>query len=185
MEQSSRGHQSLVQGETERRAGRADDARRTFAEAIDHFRADGDLPGEAQSLTRQAQVARDTGNLDWALHDQAQAIALFRRAGDGIALAHALRHAGDMFVEQRQFAHATAHLREALDLYRAGIEAPPLDFANAVRSIALLAEALGERAEARGYWEEARRRYAALDSIFDGDNAGMHEADVHLAALTD
>ncbi|MBC9034172.1 tetratricopeptide repeat protein [Sphingomonas sp. JC676] len=183
MEQSSRGHQSLAQGETERRAGRAEDARRAFGEAIAHFRAEGDLPGEAKSLTRQAQIARDTGNLDWALHDQIQAIALFRRIGDGAALAHALRHAGDMFAEQGRLAHATAHLHEALDLYRAGIEAPPLDFANALRSVALLAEALGERAEARRYWEEAREHYARLDSVFPGENEGVREAEAHLATL--
>jgi tetratricopeptide (TPR) repeat protein len=183
MEQSSRGHQSLAQGETERRAGCAEGARRAFGEAILHFRADGDLPGEAKSLTRQAQIARDTGNLDWALHDQTEAIILFRRIGDGAALAHALRHAGDMFVEQHQLAFATAHLREALDLYRAGTEAPPLDIANAVRSIALLAEALDEPDQARLYWAEARTRYAALDSVFDGDNAGVQEAEKHLATL--
>lgn len=183
MEQSSRGHESLAQGEAERRAGRAEGARQAFSEAIAQFRAAGDLPGEAKSLTRQAQVARDTGNLDWALHDQTQAVALFRRIGDGAALAHALRHAGDMFVEQGRLAHAAAHLHEALDLYRAGTEAAPLDFANALRSVALLAEALGEPAEARLYWEQARDRYAGLDAAFDGENAGVREAEAHLAAL--
>jgi len=183
MEQSSRGHQSLAQGEAERRAGRAEDARRAFGEAIAHFRAEGDLPGEAKALARQAQIARDTGDLDWALHDQTQAIALFRRIGDGAALAHALRHAGDMFVEQEQLANATAHLHEALDLYRADVEAPPLDFANALRSVALLAEALNERSEAHRYWEEARAHYAALDAVFEGENVGVREADAHLAAL--
>jgi tetratricopeptide (TPR) repeat protein len=143
------------------------------------------LPGEATALTRQAQVARDTGNLDWALHDQTEAIALFRRAGDGPALAHALRHAGDMFVEQGRLAHATAQLREALDLYRANIEAPPLDHANAVRSVALLAEALGESAEARRYWQETRDRYAALDSLFPDENHGVLEANERLAMLSD
>lgn len=185
MEQSSRGQQSLAQGETERRAGRAEDARRTFGEAIAQFRAEGDLPGEAKALTRQAQLARDSGNLDWALHDQIQAIALCRKTGDGPALAHALRHAGDMFVEQGQLAHAAAHLHEALDLYRANVEAPPLDLANALRSVALLAEALGERAQARLYWEEARAGYAGLDAGSEGRIAGVHEAEAHLAALAD
>lgn len=178
MEQVSRGHRSLAQGEAERRSGRPESARRAFGEAIAHFRAEGDLPGEAKALTRQAQIARDTGDLDWALHDQAQAIALFRRAGDGGALAHALRHAGDMFVAQGQFAYAAAHLHEALDLYRADTEAPPLDFANALRSVALLAEALNEPAEARYYWGEARGHYAG-----QGVEAGVREAEAHLAAL--
>jgi hypothetical protein len=88
-----------------------------------------------------------------------------------------------MFVEQDRLAHAAAHLHEALDLYRAGIEAPPLDFAKAMRSVALLAEALGEPAEACLYWEEARDLYAGLDSAFEGENAGVREAETHLAAL--
>lgn len=178
MEQASRGQESLAFGEAERRAGRIESARHAFAEAIARFRAECDLPGEAKSLTRQAQIARDTGNLDWALHDQAEAIALFRRIGDGGALAHALRHAGDMFVEQGRLAHAASHLHEALDLYRAGAEAPPLDFANAQRSVALLAEALKEPAEARYYWTEARDLYAG-----EGVDAGVREAEAHLATL--
>lgn len=175
MEQVSRGQESLVYGESERQAGRIDSARRAFGEAITHFRIECDLPGEARSLAGQAQVARDTGDLDWALHDQAEAIALFRRVGDGPALAHALHYAGDMFLELGRLPQAVAHLREALDLYRAGVEAPPLDFANALRSTARLAEALGEPAQARFYWQAARDRYAGL-----GVEAGVREAESHL-----
>jgi len=183
MSEASRGHDLLAQGDAARHAGQPEDARRAFGQAVMHFRADGDLLGEARSLTRQAQIARDTGNLDWALHDQTEAVALFRRAGDGPALAHALRHAGDMFVEQGRLAHATAQLREALDLYRADVEAPPLDHANAVRSVALLTEALGEHTEARRYWHEARERYHALDALFPDGNHSMREAEQRLAAL--
>jgi hypothetical protein len=50
--------------------------------------------------------------------------------------------------------------------------------------VALLAEALGEPAEACLYWEEALELYAGLDAVLDGDNAGMREAEAHLAALT-
>lgn len=164
MEPLSRGYAALEQGEAARRAGRLDDARVAFGRAIEIFRHECDPVGEAYALTRQAQNARDTGNLDWALHDQTQAIALYRHLGDAAGLAHALRHAGDMFVQQQQLPHATTHLHEALDLYRATPDVAPRDFADTVRSIALLAEALDERAEAKRYWEQARDRYVAIDT---------------------
>jgi tetratricopeptide (TPR) repeat protein len=184
MEHSSRGQQLLSTGEAARRNGEPDAARAAFAAALTAFRADADLAGEARALARQAQIARDAGDLDWALRDQTEAIALYRRAGDGLGLAHALRHAGEMFLEQDRLAHATASLHEALDLYRADIDTPPLAMANMLRSVALLATALGEREAARGYWADARARYTALDHLFEGENEGVAEADRRLAELS-
>ncbi|OSZ70143.1 hypothetical protein CAP40_04780 [Sphingomonas sp. IBVSS2] len=115
MEQPSRGRDALERGEAARRGGQPEQARAAFGEALALFRREGDLSGEAQALGRQAQVAWDSGDLDWALHDQVETIALYRRAGDGPGLTHALRHAGEMFLEQDRLANATACLHEALD----------------------------------------------------------------------
>lgn len=183
MEQASRSQQLLSTGEAARRDGQAAAARTAFAEALAASRSEGDLSGEARALACQAQIARDAGDLDWALHDQIEAIALYRRTGDGLGLADALRHAGEMFLTQDRLANATATLHEALDIYRADIDTPPLAMANMLRSVALLATALGEREAARGYWSDARARYAALDHLFPGENAGVAEADRQLAAL--
>ena len=183
MEESSRGQQLLSTGEAARRDGDTEAARAAFSEALRVCRRTGDLTGEAQALTRQSQIARDAGDLDWALHDQAEAIALYRRAGDGLGLAGALRHAGDMFLEQRELPRATAYLHEALDLYRADIDTPPLAMANMIRSVALLATALGETGAARDYWANARARYAELGPLFPNGNAGVREAEQQLAAL--
>lgn len=183
MEQASRGQQLLSTGAAARQGGQAEAARAAFAAALAAFREEGDLSGEAQAMTRQAQIARDGGDLDWALRDQTEAIALYRRIGDGLGLAGALRHAGEMFLDQGRLANATATLHEALDLYRADIDTPPLAMANMLRSVALLATALGEREAARGYWTDARTRYAALDHLFAGGNAAVAEADRQLAAL--
>ena len=70
MIEASRGYLLLDQGEDQRREGHPDAARRCFAEAISAFHADCDLSGEARALARQAQLARDAGDLDWAQHDQ-------------------------------------------------------------------------------------------------------------------
>ncbi|MEP9358454.1 hypothetical protein [Sphingomonas sp. KR3-1] len=183
MEHPSRGQQLLSTGEAARREGQPEAARTAFAAALTAFRAEADLAGEARALTRQAQIARDAGDLDWALRDQTEAIALYRRTGDGLGLANALRHAGEMFLKQDRLANATAVLHEALDLYRADIDTPPLAMANMLRSVALLATALGERDAARGYWADARARYAALDHLFAGTNESVAEADRRLADL--
>ncbi len=175
----SRGYQFLDQGEDRRRAGEPDAARRCFAEAISAFHADCDLAGEAQALARQAQLARDAGDLDWAQHDQQAAIALLRQAGDGHALAFALRNAGDIFLEQGDQDHAAAALAESFVLYEASPDADGLEIADAVRSVALLAEALEEPEQALMMWQDARERYAEAAE----GAAGLAEADAHIAAL--
>lgn len=187
MDEASRGARLLAAGDAERQAGRSDAARRAFAGAIAAFQIEADLTGEARALACQAQLARDAGDLDWAQHDQQAAIALLRYAGDGPALAHALRHAGDMFREAGDLPHAASALEEAAALYAADPEASPLDRANAVRSVALLAEALGERIKAHLLWQDARERYAALDAEFRQagvtGNPGVEEAEQHIASL--
>lgn len=175
--------QSLIdRGQAARRDGRADDARRLFGEAIATARADGDLTGQGHALTATAAIARDTGNLDWAIHDQQEAIALFRKAGDGRSLAEALREAGEMFLDQQRIAHASVALREALDLHAANPDAPGLAVANATRAAALLAEAAGDPARAESFWRDAQAGYAALGDGEDVADA-LHEAEARLAAL--
>ncbi|MBB5718401.1 tetratricopeptide (TPR) repeat protein [Stakelama sediminis] len=172
MDGTSRIAREMAQGEEARRTGRLEEARACFAEAITAARDEVDPLLEAQALEAQARVAQDGGNIEWALHDQQEAIQLYRLAGDGPSLAAALCEAGNLFLEQQQLAHAANSLCEALDLYRATPDASPLAVANAVRSTARLAEALGEREEACRYWQDARERYAAL-----GDPLSIEQAD--------
>ena len=75
-----------------------------------------------------------------------------------------------------------------LTLYRATPSAEPLDVANALRSAALHAEALGDNETARAFWIQARDRYAPLDDVFErltgkAGNPGVAEADAKLASL--
>jgi tetratricopeptide (TPR) repeat protein len=162
MEQSSRGYRSLEQGELARRHGQPEQARRAFGEALFFFRNDADLAGEALALHRQADVAWELGEMDWALHEQAEAIALFRRAGDGLGLARALRCAADLCLAQQRMANAVAYLAEAMDLYRVHPDVEPRDWADALCSVARLAEALGEPVQARHYWQDAEAHYAGI-----------------------
>ncbi|MBX3595629.1 hypothetical protein [Sphingomonas sp.] len=179
MIESSRGYHLLDKGEDQQREGHPDAARRSVADAISNFRYDCDLGGEATALCRQARIARACGDLAWAQHDQQAAIALLRKAGDGTALARALADAGDLFLEVGELAHAAASLNEAFELYEIARPAPLSDIADAVRTVARLAEAMGEPEQARRMWVDARDRLAAGDA----PDARIAEAEARIAAL--
>ena len=127
-------------------------------------------------LRAQSQDARAAGRFDEALDLQRQAVALLRDAGDGAALAHGLRHVADILRDMGDAATAAAPAAEMLALYRDLPDPPPLDLANAIRSAALQAEAIG--APDADLWREARDRYDET-----GIGPGVAEAERHLAAL--
>lgn len=75
-----------------------------------------------------------------------------------------------------------------MEIYGAAPETPPLELANAMRSLACNSEALGDRMAARRLWLDVRRRYVALDDLFHdiyglAENPGVIEADGRLANL--
>ena len=77
-----------------------------------------------------------------------------------------------------RLAAAEACYAEALALYGAQDEPPPLDHANALRPMAILKETLGQADEARTLWQRARTLYGAA-----GIEAGVAECTEHLARL--
>jgi tetratricopeptide (TPR) repeat protein len=103
---------------------------------------------------------------------------LYRRLDDPLALAHTVRHLGDVYHHEQELALAEPCYRQALDLYRAHPEAAPLDVANAVRSMAVLKGDAGATDEARQLWEEAKQLYTAT-----GIEAGVAESSRRLAEL--
>jgi len=143
---------------------------------------------QAASYAADAQQARDAGDFYDALLQQRRAVTLFREVGDRAALAHAIRHLADILVAGGQAGEAADSITEMLTLYRANPDAQPLDIANAMRSAAVHAEAIGDNETARAFWIQARERYAALDALFErltgsAGNPGVAEADAKLATL--
>ncbi len=65
---------------------------------------------------------------------------------------------------------------EALRLYRATPDVPPLDVANAIRVMAVLRDEQGASSEALSLWEEAGAIYASL-----GVQAGVAETKARMA----
>lgn len=143
---------------------------------------------QARSYAAAAQQARNARDFYEALLQQRRAVTLFREVEDRAALAHAIRHLADILVANGQAGEASESITEMLTLYRTAPDAQPLDIANAMRSAAVHAEAIGDNETARAFWIQARERYAALDDLFERltgkpGNPGVLEADAKLASL--
>jgi tetratricopeptide (TPR) repeat protein len=103
-----------------------------------------------------------------------EAVVLFREAAEPLALAHVVRHLGDVYVEQGCLELAEPCYYEALELYRSHQDRSSLDFANAVRSLAVL-----RWEQARGLWEEVRELYKRLNI-----EAGIKESTARVTGLS-
>ena len=108
-----------------------------------------------------------------------EAVAAARESGDAMRIAHAVRHLGDVYRHAGRQADAERCYDEALALYRGEDSPPTLDFANAVRPMAILQADLGQREEALTLWGEARDLYATV-----GIAEGVEEAERWLERLT-
>ena len=83
-----------------------------------------------------------------ALENYKKAVAETR-----LKLAHTIRHLGDVYREQGHPQEAERCYEEALAIYRAHPEAPPLDLANAIRAMALLKNTSELWTEAKDLYE--------------------------------
>lgn len=156
----------------------AANVRRWLAEAVALFRtarADREL---ATALGKLGHAEEDAGRDDAALACREEAVAVARRAGRPMPLAHAVRHLGDLHRKAGRLAAAEACYAEALALYGGPDDPPALDYANALRPMAILNETLGRVDEARTLWRRARDLYGAIPV-----EAGVDECTEHLSRL--
>lgn len=142
-----------------RREGRHGDAERELLQAIAVARRDGLWVELIRALKALAHVVRDLDQDGRALPLYEEAVALTWEHGDALLLAHTVRHLGDLHREAGRLADAERCYLEALALYRAAPAPPALDFANALRPLALLKHAQGDVEAARQLSSEARRLY--------------------------
>ena len=132
---------------------------------------------QAQALRNLGEIERGSDHEAARLHYE-EAVALYREEGNTLRLAHTVRHLGDAHHDAGRAELAEPCYREALELYRGHRDAPPLDLANAIRSMAVLKEETGDAESARWLWEEARDLYAAVNVP-----EGVAESSARLAAL--
>lgn len=153
-------------------------ARGELITAATMLRDHGPPDSYAHALHLRAHVELDLGRLAAAQTLWEEAVAVLRESEDVLALAHKVRHLGDLHRQRGRLGQAEAHYREALGLYRRHDGSSGLDYANAVSRMADLKERLGEDEEALTLWQETRERYAAL-SI----SPGVEEAEEHITRL--
>ena len=132
-----------------------------------------DLLTRATELRNLAESQRRNPATDGGVAAYEQAIALLRQTHDYLKLAHAIRHLGDVHMEQGRPGLAAPCYDEAVALYRAHPAPPPLDLANALRGQAIL-----KQEQAANLWEEAGKLYEQT-----GVEAGAAEARRRLALL--
>lgn len=132
----------------------------------------------AQALHLLANVQVDLGDTARARALWGEAIEILRSLDEPLQLAHKVRHLGDLNLQERHLREAEECYVEALTIYRSHAAAGTLDFANALRRMAILKEETGSDDQARALWREVRGMYGAL-----GLPAGISEADAHLANL--
>lgn len=111
--------------------------------------------------------------LKWKL-----AVAGLRHGGDGLRLAHAVRHLADAYCYAGHTTLAEPCYEEALSIYRNRDDGKPLDVANALRGFAVLKDAAGDTEEAQRLWQDAHDLYASVDVP-----AGIAESAARLALL--
>ncbi|MCX5658814.1 MAG: tetratricopeptide repeat protein [Planctomycetota bacterium] len=168
----------LQQAHQARRERRPADAHRSMLEVVALSRSAGTRRELIDALKGLGQIERDLGRGEAARPLYEEAVALCRAEADPLLLAHTVRHLGDIHQDAGRLTLAEPCYHEALALYRADPGTPKLDLANAVRPLALLKEAGGNRDEARKLWAEAKSLYEATHV-----SAGVDECAAHLADL--
>jgi predicted enzyme related to lactoylglutathione lyase len=118
----------------------------------------------AKALRELAEIERASPETAQASREHyQQAVDLWRELDDRLALAHTVRHLGDVCFELGDAARALACCEEAVALYRRHGQNEPLHFANAIRSLALVREAGGDRSAALELWREAHDLYVRVN----------------------
>ena len=141
---------------------------------------DGSSPvSHAQALHLLANVESDIGNVDRAQSLWEEAISILRETDDILQLAHKVRHLGDLHRHCGRLDDAESCYTEALALYREHDGSGSLDFANAVRRMAILKDRQGDPVQSLALWRETRDLYAAVNMA-----PGIEEAESHIKRLT-
>ena len=103
-----------------------------------------------------------------------EAVELFRGMGEPLVLAHVIRHLGDVYLEQDYPELAEPCYHEARDLYLSQGDNPSLNFANTIRSLAML-----RWEQSKTLWKEAQALYTSLNI-----ESGIDESKARIAALS-
>jgi tetratricopeptide (TPR) repeat protein len=114
-------------------------------------------------LMRRASVLRSLGRYPAALDDLSRALPLLRRGMDTVWEARSLQHRAEMYLAFGDTARAGADYISAEELFAANGQ--ELEYAKARHNRGRIAAARGDVPAALAYFDEAARRYLALDAV--------------------
>ena len=158
-------------------------ARDELVKAVALCREGADPVELAQALHLLANLEHDMRRDDSALTLWLEAVAILREADNPLQLAHKVRHVGDLHRHCGRLDDAGACYEEAAVLYRTHDKPGSLNYANAIRPMALLNEQLGDRKQALALWREARELYAGINIEGLDSQLALDECDKHVARL--
>lgn len=161
-----------------RREGRHPEAERGLRQAVHASRHAGTRRQLISALGKLVHVLRDLDRQEEALPLSEESVRASRDEGDGLLVAHTVRHLGDLHRDGGRLPEADRCYDEALALYRAAPSPDPLDVANALRPAALLKLSLGQRSDARALFSQARALYEQVGIV-----AGVEECSRQMAQL--
>jgi len=168
----------IALGYEARRKGKLEDAKQFFARAVKSCRDAADQALLARSLTGLGQIERDLNNNLHALQHYKETARIYRSLPDPLRFAHSIRHVGDILRNEGSIEEARPCYEEALAIYRAHVETPSLDLANAIRGFALLRTDAGETQQALSLWQEAKSLYNTANV-----QLGVQESDAQIKRL--
>ena len=168
----------ILSGYKARKAGRPEQAKEIFSQAVRWSRQVADSALLASSLVGLGQIERDLNHTDVALRHYREAVDILRTSPHQLRFAHAIRHLADILRENGSPEDAVHCYVEALNVYREHAETPPLDLANTLRGFALLKGDVGDKEEAKSLWQEARSLYHLVNV-----QAGVKESERQIARL--
>jgi tetratricopeptide (TPR) repeat protein len=168
----------IASGYLARREHQLDEARSCFTRALHLCGASEDKLRTAEAHVGLGQIERDRKNVGAALMHYQLAVELFRKLDSPLTLAHTIRHVADILLDEGKLEPAQRHYEEALSIYCAHEETPPLDLANTLRGYALLKEGSRKTEEATMLWKQTQALYEQL-----GIEPGVTECRSHVAFL--
>jgi len=168
----------IASGYLARRDHQLDEARSCFSRALQLCGASEDKLHTAEAHVGLGQIERDRKSIGAALMHYQLAAELYRKLDSPLTLAHTIRHVADILLAAENLEPARRHYEEALAIYCANEETPPLDLANTLRGYAQLMEKVGKIEEGTMLWRQTLALYEQL-----GIEAGVTECQSHLAYL--
>lgn len=132
----------------------------------------------AKGLRDLAERERGLPDASLALVHYEEAVSLMQSLDEPLLLAHTVRHLGDLHYDNGQMPEAEVCFQQSLILYHNHERIPTLNFANAIRSLAVLKDNHGNISESVVLWREAHGMYKSFNI-----QTGVAESAAHLAMI--